>query len=1098
MKAAILRKADLEPKKKQREAIPSGLGGGGAGGGVPLFLRRTAVGPTQTSASAQAPRAAIHPTMPGFLATTAIQTFSAASLNVSSPHDPAEREAAATAKMIMRAAVPESPSSSVRTGNNGTSRQVAKTSAPVVLKKREIDAEKIQFRAAGPPNIDSNVATSIQNGMSLGSPLPPAVRGFMEPRFRADFRNVRIHTGHHAARLNRRLSAQAFATGNHIFFGKDRFQPESEEGKELIAHELTHTIQQGATVQRSADVSDKQHSPTQVQRQEEGEEDQGTIVNYFAREANEIPGFRMFTIVLGVNPITGSKVQRNAANILRAIIEILPMGKLITDALDNSGVFDKAGAFVERQLATLTIAGDTIIQAVKDFMAGLGLLDFAHPGNLWERAKHIFTDPIDHLVSFVEGLVSDIVELVKQAILRPIAKLAEGTAGYDLLKAVLGKDPITGDTVEPTAENVIGPFMKLIGEEAIWENMQQAKAVPRAWAWFQKALSGVKGFITQIPELFVSAFKALQLEDIILVPKAFEKLKNVFGGFLEQFGTWAGNTIWNLLEIIFDVVSPGALGYIKKTGAALKNILKNPLPFVGNLVKSAKLGFQNFAHNFLTHLKAGLIDWLTGSLPGVYIPKAISLGEIVKFAFSVLELTWEHVRQKLVKTVGEPAVKAMETGFDIVVTLVTQGPAAAWDKIKDQLANLKDLVIGGITDFVVEMVVQKAVPKLVAMFIPGAGFISAIVSIYDTIMVFVNKISQIAQVVSGFIDSIVVIAGGAIGAAATRVETTLAGVLSLAINFLTGFAGLGKVADKVMGVINKVRAPIDKALDWLINWIVTMAKKLFAKVFGRKDEKGATGDVREQAGKALLAQLKTERKKAEVDVIMKSVLAEFRDQGLKRLELGQKTETGEYIVFAEASPNSALLKLTPKRRKVRMTVSLKLTGSEPLLEGVTTKLGKHIRYVNGEKKETALPAPLKPVEGKSVMGGLLVPPEPESDEVKLVTWNTGDIDPRVLSNATHAERQFTSWFESQPEKWRRRVVSIEAQINYSPCTSCAADLSRIAALAPALQNAALTWEQPYAEGPLATTSASLSSIRMWKIIPSSVSGEKEAELVAEK
>ena len=97
-----------------------------------------------------------------------------------------------------------------------------------------------------------------------------------------------------------------------------------------------------------------------------------------------------------------------------------------------------------------------------------------------------------------------------------------------------------------------------------------------------------------------------------------------------------------------------------------------------------------------------------------------------------------------------------------------------------------------------------------------------------------NKISKIIQVVTGFVNSITAIAAGAIGAAASKVESTLAGLLALAINFLAGFAGLGKVADKVMGVINKVRAPIDKALDWLVNWIVTMAKKLFAKAFGKK------------------------------------------------------------------------------------------------------------------------------------------------------------------------------------------------------------------------------------------------------------------------
>ena len=138
-------------------------------------------------------------------------------------------------------------------------------------------------------------------------------------------------------------------------------------------------------------------------------------------------------------------------------------------------------------------------------------------------------------------------------------------------------------------------------------------------------------------------------------------------------------------------------------------------------MKAAKLGFLNFADHFLDHLKAGLIDWLTGSLPGIYIPKAFSLVEIAKFAFSVLGLTWANIRQKLVKATSETVVKAMETGFDIVVTLVRDGPAAAWDKIKEQLSNLKDMVIGGITDFVVDMVVKKAIPKLIAMFIPGAG-----------------------------------------------------------------------------------------------------------------------------------------------------------------------------------------------------------------------------------------------------------------------------------------------------------------------------------------------------------------------------------------
>ena len=84
------------------------------------------------------------------------------------------------------------------------------------------------------------------------------------------------------------------------------------------------------------------------------------------------------------------------------------------------------------------------------------------------------------------------------------------------------------------------------------------------------------------------------------MPRAFAKV----GRRLRQTSSATSSAgparrVWNLLEIIFDVVSPGAFGYIKKTGAALKSILKNPLPFVGNLVKAAKQGFLNFADNIL-------------------------------------------------------------------------------------------------------------------------------------------------------------------------------------------------------------------------------------------------------------------------------------------------------------------------------------------------------------------------------------------------------------------------------------------------------------------------------------------------------------------
>ncbi|MES2208314.1 MAG: DUF4157 domain-containing protein [Pseudomonadota bacterium] len=794
-------------------------------------------------------------------------------LKVSSPSDPAEREAESTAQRVMRIPDAQVPSmANIATGALPSSRQImmpgaSQASSSSVISPASVmrlphssvlsrlanciiqrePTEPKEAKQGGAPVASSLLASQIAS-QSGDAPLPPSVRQFMEPRFGADFSNVRIHTGERAGQMSRQVNARAFTVGNQIFFGAGHYQPDSPDGRELIAHELTHTIQQGGAsqkkntepaVQRSVDLTVAQFSPPEIQRWGLPSLSLPNPLNYIADKANLIPGFRMFTIVLGVNPINMSSVDRSPGNILRAVIEFVPGASFFTQALENHGVFDKVGNWVAQQIASLGLVGSAIKQAVSDFIRSLSPGDLLDLGGAWDRAKRIFTAPIDQIINFVKGLATGIINFIKDAILKPLAALAKGTPAYDLLCAVLGKDPVTGESVPQDAEALIGGFMKLIGQQDVWAKMKTANAVPRAFAWFNSALSAVKGFVQQVPTLFINAFKSLVIMDIVLVPRAFAKIAGVFGGFVGSFMSWAGNAVWNLLEIIFDVISPGALGYVKRTGAALKSILKNPLPFVGNLVNAAKLGFQNFAGRFGGHLKAGLIDWLTGSLPGVYIPRAFSLGEIVKFVFSVLGLTWQNVRQKLVKVVGEPAVAAMEVGFDIVKTLVTQGPAAAWDKIKDALSNLQDMVIGGITDFVVDMVVKKAVPKMVAMFIPGAGFISAILSIYDTVMVFVNKISKIIQVVTGFINSITAIAAGNIAAAASKVESTLAGLLSLAINFLAGFAGLGKVADKVMGVINKVRAPVDKALDSLIKWIVTMAKKLFAKVFGKdkKDER---------------------------------------------------------------------------------------------------------------------------------------------------------------------------------------------------------------------------------------------------------------------
>jgi hypothetical protein len=746
--------------------------------------------------------------------------------DVSSPNDRAEVEAVHVARTVMRMNAPSAPAA------------VAARSAAAI--------HRAALSSAAPPRVAGAMQAKAPVSGSTGN-LPSGVRSFMEPRLGADFSGVRVHTDAAAAQRSTSIDAHAYTTGKDIHFAQGRFQPDTPAGKELIAHELTHTIQQGAVRQVAPAALAVRERPAKTTHRS------GGILDWFADKANYIPGFRMFCIVLGMNPINMGAVDRSAANVLRAVIEFIPGGKAIGDALASHGIFDRIGAWVDQKLRELSMVGGSFKSAIDRFVSGISATDILWVpgwGDLWERAKRIFTEPIDRIKAFVSTLATEIVQFIREAILLPLAALAEGTRGYDLLKAVLGEDPVTGHAVPRNAETLIGGFMKLVGQEDVWENVKKSGAIPRAWAWFQSALAGLLGFVKQIPTLAVNAFKSLEVTDMILVPRAFAKIAGVFGNFIGQFITWAGNAAWTLLEIIFAVVSPATLTYLKKTGAALKSILKNPLPFVRNLVNAAKLGLQNFADNFVGHLKAGLIDWLTGSLEGVYIPKALSLLELGKFAISVLGVSWAQIRAKMVKVLGpagETIMKGLETGFDIVVALVKGGPAAAWELIKEKLTDLKDQVVSGIIGFVTDTVVKKAIPKLVSMFIPGAGFISAIISIYDTIMVFVEKMSKIVQVITAFVDSIVTIAGGNIAAAAKRVESVLGGLLSLSISFLAGFLGLGKVTDKIKEVIQKVRGTVDKAIDAAIAWVVDKAKKLFGKFFGKKDKADERTDAQKTA-----------------------------------------------------------------------------------------------------------------------------------------------------------------------------------------------------------------------------------------------------------
>lgn len=195
---------------------------------IPLYPPQLKVGP-------ELPSSAPLPRFPG-----PIQT----KLEVGSIDDPFEHEADRIADQVMR--IPASDA-------------VTTSAAPQLSRKCDQfeEEEKLQKKEAGlQPTVGNAPASVHETVSSSGQPLDPESRAFFEPRFGSDLSRVRIHTDSLAAESARSVQARAYTVGHHVVFGRDRYAPHTADGRHLLAHELTHTLQQQvglSSLQRAPD-----------------------------------------------------------------------------------------------------------------------------------------------------------------------------------------------------------------------------------------------------------------------------------------------------------------------------------------------------------------------------------------------------------------------------------------------------------------------------------------------------------------------------------------------------------------------------------------------------------------------------------------------------------------------------------------------------------------------------------------------------------------------------------------------------------------------------------------------------------------------------
>lgn len=109
---------------------------------------------------------------------------------------------------------------------------------------------------APPVPDDEELEERIRRALPGGHELDPSLRQSLEGRLGADLGAVRVHSGAEADTLARALGARAFTTGSDIFFRAGEYDPRRPEGVQLLAHELTHVLQQAGGIQRSLVVDE--------------------------------------------------------------------------------------------------------------------------------------------------------------------------------------------------------------------------------------------------------------------------------------------------------------------------------------------------------------------------------------------------------------------------------------------------------------------------------------------------------------------------------------------------------------------------------------------------------------------------------------------------------------------------------------------------------------------------------------------------------------------------------------------------------------------------------------------------------------------------
>jgi len=438
----------------------------------------------------------------------------------------------------------------------------------------------------------------------------------------------------------------------------------------------------------------------------------------------------------------------------------------------NESWWDRATSFVRQAFTALTSAINRIFDAVR-----------ATVHSLLERARELARTVIEAATAFITAAI---------------------TAFGDLLKGLV--DALLGD---------IFPGLAQALNEAIDRVVERANATVNAIA--DGLMQGVDALVDMLQA---------SLDAILDI---FQGALNSVMGILEAVFTGDWSAVFaRILEAVLGLVGIDPEDFyalVDRVRDSLGIIIRSPGQFLANLINAVVQGFQSFADNFLTHLREGIIAWLTDALGDIEMPERWDLPGVLSIVTQVLGVTWDWVRDRASTLVGERNVERLEFLRDTIRNMLTEGLPGLFRRIQESVADLQDLVMGQIREFLQISIVQAAITRLASLFSPVGALINAVVAIWNVFTFLRDQLARIFEVVRSVVESLHRIVMGVVDGAAQQIEAVLARSLPLVIDFLARLLGLGGIAARVRAIIERVRDRIIAAVDKVLNKILRLFRR---------------------------------------------------------------------------------------------------------------------------------------------------------------------------------------------------------------------------------------------------------------------------------